>query len=88
MAGKQLRRCSTSVVIREILTKTTRRYPYVPTKMVSLIKAAHAKCWRVWGPRELPYTSQSMKSSDFDNYLPSPAKSNHARNRDSPALYS
>ena len=43
-----MKRCSTSLVIREIQIKTTMRYYYSPIRMVKTEKTDH-KCWQGCG---------------------------------------
>jgi len=47
MANKHMKRCSTSLIIREIEIKTTMRYYYCKPVRVTIIKnSANNKCWR------------------------------------------
>ena len=51
MANKPMRKCSTSLAIREIQIKTTMRSHLTPGRMVKINKAGNSKCWRECGER-------------------------------------
>ena len=51
MAKKHMKRCSISLIVREMQIKNTIRYQLIPVRMAIIKKSTNRKWWRRYGER-------------------------------------
>ena len=53
MANKQVKRCSTSIIIRELQIKTAMKYHLTPVRMTIIKKSKNSKYWKKCGEKRI-----------------------------------
>jgi hypothetical protein len=67
MAEKQLKKCSTSLVIRELQIKTTLGFHITPVRMAKIKSSGDSRCWCGCGERGTPLHFWACWYNHFGN---------------------